>query len=224
MAGREAVKLVKINYRPLDRDPEPDPGKGYVYIWPLTEPAEVGMRVWVASGDGPSPGVVCDPSASAPDGFKLSELRSVVRVVTSNELEIARARALSDQHAWVDIVRHAAGLPTAGKVMRAVPLGFRDIPPVNGKASKLEADRFGRGWWSIYKLSQEEQWGDSETRRYKEIAEHWFAIRDAAGSTERTRTRKAGTPLPPADWYPDPRKVARLRYWDGATWTEHIAP
>jgi hypothetical protein len=28
----------------------------------------------------------------------------------------------------------------------------------------------------------------------------------------------------PADWYPDPHGEARLRYWDGARWTEHTAP
>ena len=27
----------------------------------------------------------------------------------------------------------------------------------------------------------------------------------------------------PADWYPDPRGEKRLRYWDGASWTEHTA-
>jgi len=31
-------------------------------------------------------------------------------------------------------------------------------------------------------------------------------------------------PLPPADWYADPHHIARLRYWDGAKWTEHTAP
>ena len=30
-------------------------------------------------------------------------------------------------------------------------------------------------------------------------------------------------PLPPASWYPDPAGQARLRYWDGAGWTEHTA-
>jgi collagen type III alpha len=30
--------------------------------------------------------------------------------------------------------------------------------------------------------------------------------------------------LPPADWYPDPHGLARLRYWDGDAWTEHTAP
>ncbi|WP_062465592.1 DUF2510 domain-containing protein [Demequina maris] len=28
----------------------------------------------------------------------------------------------------------------------------------------------------------------------------------------------------PADWYPDPKGEARLRYWDGAAWTDHTAP
>jgi hypothetical protein len=29
--------------------------------------------------------------------------------------------------------------------------------------------------------------------------------------------------LPPAGWYEDPSRVRRLRYWDGAAWTEHTA-
>jgi hypothetical protein len=29
--------------------------------------------------------------------------------------------------------------------------------------------------------------------------------------------------LPPANWYPDPYSQARLRYWDGQQWTEHVA-
>ncbi|MBV9213646.1 MAG: DUF2510 domain-containing protein [Actinobacteria bacterium] len=28
---------------------------------------------------------------------------------------------------------------------------------------------------------------------------------------------------PPAGWYPDPQGLARLRYWDGAAWTEHTS-
>lgn len=30
-------------------------------------------------------------------------------------------------------------------------------------------------------------------------------------------------PAAPADWYPDPQGEARLRYWDGASWTEHTS-
>jgi hypothetical protein len=30
--------------------------------------------------------------------------------------------------------------------------------------------------------------------------------------------------LPPAGWYPDPYRTARLRYWDGRAWTGYAAP
>jgi len=26
----------------------------------------------------------------------------------------------------------------------------------------------------------------------------------------------------PADWFPDPGNAARLRYWDGTTWTGYL--
>jgi len=29
--------------------------------------------------------------------------------------------------------------------------------------------------------------------------------------------------LPPAGWYSDPSRTARLRYWDGGRWTEHVS-
>ncbi len=32
------------------------------------------------------------------------------------------------------------------------------------------------------------------------------------------------TPPTPAGWYPDPEQAGALRYWDGATWTEHRSP
>lgn len=33
----------------------------------------------------------------------------------------------------------------------------------------------------------------------------------------------AAPALPPANWYPDPSGQTRLRYWDGARWTDHTA-
>lgn len=33
----------------------------------------------------------------------------------------------------------------------------------------------------------------------------------------------ASTPAVPANWYPDPSKRFELRYWNGTTWTEHVA-
>jgi uncharacterized protein DUF2510 len=41
--------------------------------------------------------------------------------------------------------------------------------------------------------------------------------------------RADGSPLdpaagaPPADWYPDPARDVRVRYWDGSAWTRHGA-
>jgi uncharacterized protein YbjQ (UPF0145 family) len=30
--------------------------------------------------------------------------------------------------------------------------------------------------------------------------------------------------IPPAGWYPDPSDASRVRYWDGAVWTDQFAP
>ncbi len=40
------------------------------------------------------------------------------------------------------------------------------------------------------------------------------------GATERPESPAV---LPPADWYPDPRGIHRLRYWNGRGWTDHFA-
>lgn len=86
------------------------------------------------------------------------------------------------------------------------------------------------------------------TLRAHELPADWFSApmlaQDAPNANERASTPSdsmyggqstqpqapstAGTPpapsLPPADWYADPHHVARLRYWDGARWTDHTAP
>jgi hypothetical protein len=34
---------------------------------------------------------------------------------------------------------------------------------------------------------------------------------------------KKQSPAWPASWHPDPLKRHELRYWNGSTWTEHVA-
>jgi uncharacterized RDD family membrane protein YckC len=67
-------------------------------------------------------------------------------------------------------------------------------------------------------------------------------VGDIAASTWVVRTEAAGRPIAevvpktpaatapaaapaqhPAGWYADPRGEARLRWWDGSAWTEHVA-
>ena len=63
-------------------------------------------------------------------------------------------------------------------------------------------------------------------------------VGDMAASTWVVRTAAAGRPIAevqprapaatastqqPAGWYADPRGEARLRWWDGSAWTEHVA-
>ena len=37
-------------------------------------------------------------------------------------------------------------------------------------------------------------------------------------------TTPSGAPAAPAGWYTDPQMAATLRYWDGGSWTQHVAP
>ena len=52
------------------------------------------------------------------------------------------------------------------------------------------------------------------------------AVSEPAGQTTQQQAAAATPDAPaaaPADWYPDPTAQARLRYWDGQSWTQHTA-
>jgi len=178
MFGRKSQPLVEVNFRDLAAAPNLQPGAGYVYVWGLKQAPAVGMWVWVPGMDGSATAVVCAIDAAAPKGYARSELKAVERVVTDKEIEKARAKWLAERNAWADLVRRAAGLPTAARPRLRAPEGFPAIPPVPGHGRKPDADKHGKGWWAIYNRAKREGWGADEIEHYKGIAEQWFAIRD----------------------------------------------
>ena len=45
----------------------------------------------------------------------------------------------------------------------------------------------------------------------------------ASAPTQVTAAAAGTAPSVPADWYKDPSGRFELRYWNGSTWTEHVA-
>jgi len=64
--------------------------------------------------------------------------------------------------------------------------------------------------------------------RSQEAMEAALAAQDAeverAEAAAPQKAQNAAKPASPAGWYADPRMVDTQRYWDGAKWTEHVAP
>lgn len=178
MFGRKRQPLVEVNFRALEAAPNPQRGMGYVYQWPFRETPEVGMRVWIPGSDGLAPGAICDADAAVPTGYTRSELVKVSRIATSREIEKAQSKWLAERNAWADLVRRAAGLPTAARPRLRAPQGFPEIPPLPGTGRKCDADKHGKGWWAIYKRAQKEGWDASEVEHYRSVAQQWYDIRD----------------------------------------------
>ena len=63
--------------------------------------------------------------------------------------------------------------------------------------------------------------GKRTERQEQAIAEIIAAQDRAEAAAASTQSERA---LPKAGWYPHPSMVATRRYWDGAAWTDHIAP
>ena len=56
------------------------------------------------------------------------------------------------------------------------------------------------------------------------VTESESKIESAVPAAVTSQTTAAASELPPADWYPDPDDATQYRFWDGSSWTEHVAP
>jgi hypothetical protein len=90
------------------------------------------------------------------------------------------------------------------------------------KANEATPDVLNGDAVEVLRLIAEER----DARAYY-LSGNLFRVEDARAA-ERSESRRppiaTPPPLPPAGWYADPRYPQFLRYWNGATWTEHTAP
>lgn len=56
-----------------------------------------------------------------------------------------------------------------------------------------------------------------------QAASTYTSAAPAAAAATTASAPAAATPAVPAGWYADPAGRFELRYWDGATWTEHVS-
>lgn len=166
--------LVRVTFRDITEPPPRVHGHGYIYTWPLGEAPEAGQRVLVPGMDGPAWAVVIGVNDATTQETRGLELKSVIRPATAKEVAKGQARHGRELNAWLDMMRLAAGLSTAGRARRGVPEGYPEIPPAGGAAVPHVADGYGAAWWRAYKNAREED----ETKRFQSLGYRWYAIRD----------------------------------------------
>lgn len=66
------------------------------------------------------------------------------------------------------------------------------------------------------------QWKVSSAERMvAELHDRMFS--SESSSVPPSPPPAAAAQLPPAGWHPDPHGAHEMRYWDGATWTDHVS-
>ncbi len=155
-------------------------GNGYAFIWPFRDEPKPGLRVVVPGQDGQAYGVVLR-SATAQDVRGLGQLKQIKRLATQEEMDKARAKQVAEEGKFWSQARIAAGLDKGRRAK--VSDDFPDLQPAGGSASAADADVFGRGWYHIWKLAEEDGRESDEQAAYRAVAYRWFAVRDKGGST-----------------------------------------
>jgi hypothetical protein len=166
--------LVRVTFRDITESPPRVYGRGYLYRWGLSETPEVGQRLLVPGWDGPAWTVIIGIDDADPNEILGVELQDAIRLATGAEVAAGRAQYEREPGAWLDMMRHAAGLPMEQPAQLAAPAGFPDIPPADGIASAGQAAQYGSAWWRAYKNARTEE----ERRRFRSLAHRWYAIRD----------------------------------------------
>lgn len=161
---------VHVVYQDLDRG-EPSPGKKpYIFRWGLKRQPQVGDRV-ITDADSPAYVVAVDAD---PNSYR-GHIADIARLASPGEIATAQRKVEEKDRAWLEYLRHAAGLPVRGRRLPALPEGAAipcSEPPMG--LSFDEADQGGRTWWRASRGAVSPE----ESARFEEIAHRWFAVRD----------------------------------------------
>lgn len=169
---------VMVAYREPTREADPT-GHGYAFIWPFKAKPQPGVRVVVPGIDGKPFGVVLRV-ATAQDVRGAGPLKSIKRLVTTDELDKAHAKQAAEAIKFWNQVRIATGLDKGRRAK--VSDDFPTIYPADGAASASDADVYGRAWYGIWKRAQGEDRAPDEQASYETVAYRWFAARDKGGN------------------------------------------
>ena len=94
------------------------------------------------------------------------------------ERESRRRVAFSQDpdYVWLCTLARTAGIglhPTDPRSDETV-----NAPPTSGSAAYVVAGRHARTWWRAMKLAEAYRWPAADILRLREIADHWFLLRD----------------------------------------------
>ena len=180
---------------------------------PATEPA---------TEPGTEPGLVVDAPAEASVDY------SAFDAPTADTIPIA---PVPPTHAPLDVAAPPADLAGAPSLVVDPPVGMPVAPPepvvpaAAGPELGWYPDPTGRHevrYWDGGRWT--ERVADNGVETTETPAADVLEVAAGAMAAEATATAGAG-PAPdwPPDWYPDPTGRHEVRYFDGATWTEHVA-
>jgi Protein of unknown function (DUF2510) len=94
----------------------------------------------------------------------------------------------------------SGAVPVAEAASGAVPVAEAAVPAVPGASVEPEVGASAKAASSLAPVS------------------------DSSQVPERVAAASGAANLPAAGWYPDPYRAARLRWWDGNTWTGYVSP
>ncbi len=162
---------VRVAFRELHQPLPPPRLEGwYAYLWRLGPEPKRGDRIIVPGIDGPAHAVV-EVLGSKRD-LKGCEAKSVIALVSAEQVAAAVAGVRARQDLWLDMMRKSAGLPSS-VTRRRPPEGYDPIPPAGGDAPAEAADRCAAAWARAAKLARD----DEERKRFEALKYRWRAVR-----------------------------------------------